>query len=164
MNPVRGIETDRLDVYVFASYFIFQINESRSRDWNIPSFLFTHITKVDFQINESRSRDWNYSWFFPYCLIVLSFKLMNPVRGIETVLKVFFAQFFAFFQINESRSRDWNNVAITAHWRGKASFQINESRSRDWNTWERLASLRSATTFKLMNPVRGIETIIRHKS
>ena len=33
MNPVRGIETKKLDfqIKVLAS---FQINESRSRDWN----------------------------------------------------------------------------------------------------------------------------------
>ena len=36
-------------------------------------------------------------------------------------------------------------------------FQINESRSRDWNLKIHMF-MESSKTFKLMNPVRGIET------
>ena len=83
MNPVRGIETsqsknDKLLIHIF------QINESRSRDWN--DILQNLI---------DRPND--------------TFKLMNPVRGIETSFSNIIQEvYMQFFQINESRSRDWN--------------------------------------------------------
>ena len=58
---------------------------------------------------------------------------MNPVRGIET-----FRHSHTLFEA--------------------LRFQINESRSRDWNRGIDPAYKKDATTFKLMNPVRGIET------
>ena len=57
MNPVRGIETVHF-LFIYMEFWTFQINESRSRDWN------------DF-VRLQVSSEW-------------AFKLMNPVRGIET--------------------------------------------------------------------------------
>ena len=84
MNPVRGIET------------------VKGREYK--------IWDCDFQINESRSRDWNHRICFYYFeFFPVAFKLMNPVRGIETpFLIAIAASSCSFFQINESRSRDWN--------------------------------------------------------
>ena len=109
MNPVRGIETIFPNSSVEIPYpCIFQINESRSRDWNrFPIF-----------------GNWEDS----------SFKLMNPVRGIETFhSRLIFPVKVPIFQINESRSRDWNEYLERLKSFSISNFQINESRSRDWN-------------------------------
>ena len=82
MNPVRGIETGGL---------------------HIPERV-----RPAFQINESRSRDWNNTVAYAEQQTSGSFKLMNPVRGIETILKTRISYPGFYFQINESRSRDWN--------------------------------------------------------
>ena len=83
MNPVRGIETI-LFIQENSSAPYFQINESRSRDWNENNLAAQNIL-TSFQINESRSRDWN---------INIWVKFLSDRN----------------FQINESRSRDWNNL------------------------------------------------------
>ena len=58
MNPVRGIETgSSLGNSLYLRTF--QINESRSRDWNHVE-TDAYYNFQGFQINESRSRDWNY--------------------------------------------------------------------------------------------------------
>ena len=57
---------------------------------------------------------------------------MNPVRGIETYTRGILVDYQGIFQINESRSRDWNTQVVTRQ--------------------------DADTAFKLMNPVRGIET------
>ena len=81
MNPVRGIETTA-ELKRGVRLPNFQINESRSRDWNKEKE--NGLTpRHSFQINESRSRDWN----------------SNLHPGMNAL---------ATFQINESRSRDWN--------------------------------------------------------
>ena len=46
-------------------------------------------------------------WVF-YGNIQNTFKLMNPVRGIETLIRDYLNALKHDFQINESRSRDWN--------------------------------------------------------
>ena len=58
MNPVRGIETLIYD-HKRGQQIYFQINESRSRDWNLPIPELHTPPAIVFQINESRSRDWN---------------------------------------------------------------------------------------------------------
>ena len=86
MNPVRGIETSTGTSKKQAPNN-FQINESRSRDWNMLKCPKAQDAAT-FQINESRSRDWN--------------NARNQLLEQKTQA----------FQINESRSRDWN---LTRH-------------------------------------------------
>ena len=84
MNPVRGIETN--------TNWLVQMNTQT------------------FQINESRSRDWNRKLVAERFNLTVPFKLMNPVRGIETPSQTLVLYGFqGSFQINESRSRDWND-------------------------------------------------------
>ena len=59
MNPVRGIETLAPSKIGDTPFLPFQINESRSRDWNLAWARASLPVAACFQINESRSRDWN---------------------------------------------------------------------------------------------------------
>ena len=82
MNPVRGIETNYITFYENCDRN-FQINESRSRDWNIVEESAASNHNAAFKLmNPVRGIETNYEArnFRP----AWSFKLMNPVRGIET--------------------------------------------------------------------------------
>ena len=63
MNPAIGIETYNIFVEKRGFVLVFQINESRDRDWNIIIGGFLTLVKQN------------------------SFKSMNPAIGIETVSK-----------------------------------------------------------------------------
>ena len=157
MNPVRGIETDRID-HPSPGSCNFQINESRSRDWNISISKSSSQLLLAFKLmNPVRGIETPGTAIAFY--VSLTFKLMNPVRGIETVPALNTFPPCWIFQINESRSRDWNfygHIIV----RYGSPFQINESRSRDWNVYFAPSTFPTigSSTFKLMNPVRGIET------
>ena len=83
MNPVRGIETLFSGVAAANSSRTFKLmNPVRG----IETFKLMSVKSASaiFQINESRSRDWNSSYDTKTRSFSTTFKLMNPVRGIET--------------------------------------------------------------------------------
>ncbi len=155
MKPVRGIETKAFQLYrsrpqlsnkwnPFAGLKQvvrfprsednrFQINETRSRDWN-RSVRHLGGTHASFQINETRSRDWNFdsSSLRAKSSPKLSNK-WNPFAGLKLLSGEISCFALNCFQINETRSRDWNLLAPFLYLALSINFQINETRSRDWN-------------------------------
>ena len=157
MNPVRGIETQWLSVPML--YFLiqgFQINESRSRDWNCFS-CNSLARKLTFKLMNPVRGIETFLLQNNYCDKNKAFKLMNPVRGIETTLNYNVPRlWFLCFQINESRSRDWNNILSAQTILSSAFKLMNPVRGIETKSIWTKASL--PKSFKLMNPVRGIET------
>ena len=138
--------------------FCFQLNETRSRDWNILLRTLVGLTFI-FQLNETRSRDWNPSrQSFSPVPMGLSTK-WNPFAGLKRYCFPRLCFESPIFQLNETRSRDWNfgcadlkelmaQEKLSTKWnpfaglkpvfpgrRGQRQFffQLNETRSRDWN-------------------------------
>ena len=86
MNPVRGIET-ALTTNRQAKPLAFKLMNPVRGIETFPKIWAFFGETWNFQINESRSRDWNGYAKFIWKENHFPFKLMNPVRGIETYSK-----------------------------------------------------------------------------
>ncbi len=139
----------------------FHYNESRQRDWNLPS-INRPSGWASFHYNESRQRDWNQiaskltagNQALSLQWIPATGLKLNPVRETELGPIV--------FHYNESRQRDWNKTSgsyrpftlpgLSLQWIPATGLKLPTGSEGTINS----------IAFITMNPGNGIETLLNN--